>query len=338
MRYAKCVIAGWVLFIAGASAKADLVADYRFQNSFASSVPGAPDLVPVGTGSSAFINDNVETVPAVVWSFSADRGLRLPLSGLLANPEVYTLVVLFRFDTITPDYLKVVDTKDGVADDGLYVLDAELVFYPFDVGSHDMAANSYMQVVFRRDASGTLAALYGSGPSQLGVLPQFSVNDTEELGVIENALRFFIDDETNGDEESGGAVARIRVFDTALSNADLEFGPPLGRLHDTVFADGFESQNTDAWTRPFPPPTVMLTVGNGSPTELAQGSVNGSGIACPADCSEDFAPGTGVTLTAVPASFCTFQEWIGACQGQGPTCNINIGSAPNQSTKPIFNC
>jgi len=40
------------------------------------------------------------------------------------------------------------------------------------------------------------------------------------VGVIDenNTLRFFVDD---GDEESAGAVARLRLFDTALSAAEV---------------------------------------------------------------------------------------------------------------------
>ena len=49
------------------------------------------------------------------------------------------------------------------------------------------------------------------------------------------------------------------------------------------------------------------------------GSVTSSpdGITCPSDCFEPYLPGTGVTLTAVPASNAVFTGWGGACSGTG---------------------
>jgi uncharacterized repeat protein (TIGR02543 family) len=52
-----------------------------------------------------------------------------------------------------------------------------------------------------------------------------------------------------------------------------------------------------------------------------------SGIACGRDCSEGYAAGTRVTLTATPATGATFTGWSGACAGTG-TCTVTL----NQST------
>lgn len=50
-----------------------------------------------------------------------------------------------------------------------------------------------------------------------------------------------------------------------------------------------------------------------------------AGIDCGADCSESFAPGTEVTLTAAPATGSTFGGWSGACSGMG-TCRLIVAS------------
>jgi len=64
-------------------------------------------------------------------------------------------------------------------------------------------------------------------------------------------------------------------------------------------------------------------------------AVNGAGtvtsadgrIACPADCSEIYANGAVVTLTATPAAGGTFRSWSGACSGASPTCTVTMSAA-----------
>ena len=62
---------------------------------------------------------------------------------------------------------------------------------------------------------------------------------------------------------------------------------------------------------------------------LSTGTVTSApaGINCGVDCSEDFADGTSVTLTAVPDSGSLFVTWIGGgCSGAG-TCTVIMTSA-----------
>lgn len=51
-----------------------------------------------------------------------------------------------------------------------------------------------------------------------------------------------------------------------------------------------------------------------------------AGIACPTDCTEPFAGGRMVTLTAVPAAGALFAGWEGDCAGTG-TCTVTMASA-----------
>ncbi|CAK0780704.1 hypothetical protein CCP4SC76_7560004 [Gammaproteobacteria bacterium] len=63
-----------------------------------------------------------------------------------------------------------------------------------------------------------------------------------------------------------------------------------------------------------PIPNYALAVakfGTGSGTVTS----NPSGISCGNDCGENFSSGTGVTLTATPASGSTFAGWSGDCSG-----------------------
>ncbi|HVF52135.1 MAG TPA: hypothetical protein VNC78_00860 [Actinomycetota bacterium] len=47
------------------------------------------------------------------------------------------------------------------------------------------------------------------------------------------------------------------------------------------------------------------------------------GISCGTDCSEPYAPGTPVTLSALPTSGSSFTGWSGACTGTGP-CQVSL--------------
>ncbi|MEM2873870.1 MAG: MopE-related protein [Candidatus Nanoarchaeia archaeon] len=70
------------------------------------------------------------------------------------------------------------------------------------------------------------------------------------------------------------------------------------------------------WSLPTQYTLTVSKAGTGS------GTVTGAGINCGADCSETYASGTSVTLTASAASGSVFAGWSGAgCSGTG-TCNI----------------
>lgn len=77
-------------------------------------------------------------------------------------------------------------------------------------------------------------------------------------------------------------------------------------------------QSVTATFAPAPPATYGLTV-----QVVGNGSVTGNGIACGADCTESYAAGTGVTLTATPAQGFVFSGWNGACTGTG-ACTLTM--------------
>jgi hypothetical protein len=54
---------------------------------------------------------------------------------------------------------------------------------------------------------------------------------------------------------------------------------------------------------------------------------NPTGIDCPGDCTEEYAAGTLVTLTATPDDGSLFTGWQGACISMEPTCTVNLTEA-----------
>jgi List-Bact-rpt repeat protein len=56
------------------------------------------------------------------------------------------------------------------------------------------------------------------------------------------------------------------------------------------------------------------------------GRVDGTGIACPSDCTETYAADTTVSLTATPGTGSTFVGWSGDCAGTG-VCMVTVSAA-----------
>ncbi len=74
-----------------------------------------------------------------------------------------------------------------------------------------------------------------------------------------------------------------------------------------------------------PDPALSVTKqGSGSGTV----SSSPAGIDCGSACSAVFPAGTTVTLSATPDSDHLFDGWGGACTGTGPTCTVDMATAP----------
>jgi hypothetical protein len=69
-------------------------------------------------------------------------------------------------------------------------------------------------------------------------------------------------------------------------------------------------------------------------SKTGPGTVTSSppGINCGSDCSESYAAGTIVTLTATPNRNAVFQGWGGACSGTG-TCSVTMNAARGVSAQ-----
>lgn len=219
-------------------AAASLVADYRFNNSRASSVGSAPALVDLGANS--FASETVDATTCNVLTFAQGSGLALATNGLIAA-DTYSLVILFRFET-TSGYRKIVDFKNGTEDYGLYNLSQYLRFYTDASGVNQVFQdNAYAQVVLTRDGATKQVTGYVDGAQEI----QFT--DTNDRALIDanNTLRFFIDDTiTGGGEASAGAVARLRVYDDVLTPGEVS---ALDRTHgDCGGPSVITIQNNDA--------------------------------------------------------------------------------------------
>jgi hypothetical protein len=185
-------------------------ADYYFQGSLESSLGTAPDLIEVEEGSSVFTADAGTGV--TVLRFDGGRGLALAPTTRVIRSSGYSIEILFRFDLLD-GYRKVIDFKNGSTDDGLYVLDGCLTFFPQQQAALTrIGSDSYVQLVLTRDAADRVVG-YVDG------VRQFAFDDLGGLAKVggSDGLRFFADDVTTTEEWSSGAVSQIRLFDQALT-------------------------------------------------------------------------------------------------------------------------
>ena len=191
--------------------KADLIGLYEFNGDFSNSYGTLPALTPQTNGGFSGFNSGT-------WEWDGDtapgEGLQLSLSSPLS---VYSVGIIFRYSQVDA-YRKVLDYADQTSDDGLYVVDGSFLPWPYtEILEGSIAADTTTTIILTRDAGGTIA-FYQNGSST----PLFTRDDDDDAYVAATTLSFFLDDNVTGGEfSSAGSVAEIRVWDTALSAAEI---------------------------------------------------------------------------------------------------------------------
>ncbi len=176
-------VAASALMISNA-ASAGLIADFQLNNSFVNNAGG-------GVG----ITNNGGLLTAAALTFGANQGPTLTGLGSLS---VYTLETRFAFDEIS-GYRKIADFQNRTNDQGLYILNGALNYYPVITGSDTIAPSTYFTVTLVRDASNMLTGY-------LNGMQQWSFLDSSGLAVINGSLDLFRDDFQVGPHESSGGV------------------------------------------------------------------------------------------------------------------------------------
>lgn len=193
-----------------------LVADYRFDGNFDSSVGTAPPidaLPPIGSFASAAIDGK----PDGIYTFASNTGLRVK-RAVFPSQFAYSTIVTFRLDTTT-GYRRLLafDTFDAGSDNGVYNLTGRVGFYDdllpnpiTDFGpSAVLADGAVANLAFTRTVDDATAGYVD------GALQFTHADPTDQSIVSADGVRYFRDD--GAAENSAGAVARVRIYDDALT-------------------------------------------------------------------------------------------------------------------------
>lgn len=174
---------------------------YTLNNTFADA-NGGSSLSPDGG-----------TLSASGYTFGPNQGLTLSNA---INPTNYSIDMTFSL-TDLGGYRKLVDFKNLTSDNGLYLLNGSLNFFPIATGPAVVAPNQSVEVLLTRD--GATGLVTGS----LNGVQQFSFMDSNNIATFDspnNVIHFFEDDNATGQREaSGGTVTRITINPPAVPEA-----------------------------------------------------------------------------------------------------------------------
>ena len=192
------------------------VAVYTFNDSFASSVGGAPALTLTDPlGRSGFATDTVFGNSVRVFNFVGTQaneqqaGLTLNTSGLLPS-DFYSVEIVFKFTERDNAWRRIVDVQNRQSDNGFYVDPANrLDIYP--VAGGDAFTNNVYHDVFLVNDHGVVSFYLDGGPKTTVTTTVMTIDANNRMG-------FFLDNVVAGGQQeySSGSVSLIRLYDQAL--------------------------------------------------------------------------------------------------------------------------
>ncbi|MBX3017152.1 MAG: hypothetical protein KF767_04635 [Bdellovibrionaceae bacterium] len=174
------------------------------------------------SGSQSLVQESVCGTNRKVLQFGRGAGLKF-IAGLVA--QNYSVAVLFRFNyqdaaNCSGTWARILDLKQNSVDTGLYMYGSgtsrNLQFYNFNSGTARVSSNQYAWVTYSKNGG----EITGFVNRQL----QWSYGDSGSWSTLNSSkeMIFFKDDTQVANEECSGAVAKIVVFNQALSKDQAE--------------------------------------------------------------------------------------------------------------------
>jgi hypothetical protein len=193
-----------------APAGAAVLANYQLQSTLASSGVTAPALTNIGT-LNTFGFDSVGGHVRHVLDFPAAGGVQSTVTMMPTSS--YTIFLTARLSTVT-GYRRILDMRGGTTDDGVYDHDGKLDIFiggnDHESASTDLTAGQFAQIAISRSAgAGNIISAFVDGA--------LAASTGDNGALAPGGIRLFKDDVA---EESAGALACLRVYDTVLSPTD----------------------------------------------------------------------------------------------------------------------
>lgn len=221
------LLAAGLLSIAAPGSAAVLKGEYTFNDSFASSVAGAPSLVPVDPlARNAFETDTVFGNSRRVYHYDGNAsppaqqaGLSLDTTGLVPGNS-YSAELVFEFLDGNNAWRRIIDVQNRQSDNGFYVDPSNnLDIFPVSGSSSTFTNNVFHHVVLTNDA-GTARGFLDGVAQFTASTTVMNINNADNPG---NLMNFFLDNLVAGGqgEFSDGRVALIRLYSGALTDAEV---------------------------------------------------------------------------------------------------------------------
>ena len=197
------------------------VLHYDFTNSLAEVNGNGPVLTILGD-EGIYVEDTLNEVGSAkkwVYRFEANSGFQFDNNATgFSLGEDYTIELYFVFDNLS-SWKRVVDWKNRKTDNGAYVYNGKLNFYPIATsGDAPVVAGEYTYYVITRDAETKELIMYTDAETYI----TFTDNSGEALIGEDNVLNFFHDDLIVQNEASSGAVAMLKLYNYTLDSTTIQ--------------------------------------------------------------------------------------------------------------------
>ena len=226
------------------------ILSYTFNNTLSESKGNGPALTMLDS-IGVFVIDTLNEVSnktKTVYRFKKNAGVQFD-NALAANflDSTYSIELYFVFDELG-SWKRVIDWKNRTTDDGAYVYDGKLNFYPYVYSdSAPVVASQYTYYVVTRDGITKNLKIYTDAKTEI------SFTDANNDGMIDTShvLNFFVDDLVVQNEASPGAVALLNLYNYVLDSTAIKH--KFDSLHGQLFAVR-ELGNNKASLRVYPNP------------------------------------------------------------------------------------
>jgi len=229
-----------VLFFFHYQGQAQLLHDYELNGSYLDAFGGNP-IVPNGG-----------TLSATEYVFGSGQGPNV--SGVI-DPATYCIEMRFTPIAVS-GWRKILDFKNLGSDNGLYIYNSKLQFYPHPPGPDVVfAPGAPVTVLFTRDGPTKEMNGYVNGVLQWTITD--TPNDATFSGV-NNIIQILIDDLVVGGEFTSGSLDYFRISGLNVEILDLELGGPVSTCDPYEIDPGVTGVNYH-WSNGSTDPTLLVT-------------------------------------------------------------------------------